>query len=66
LDPKSTTLTLELDLEHHHIHLERPNVSGVAATLDIDGDLGSPMDMADVAARDIAPLVDGVVVEGLE
>ena len=35
-------------------------------TLDVDGDLGSPIDVTDVSARNIAPLVGGVLVEGLE
>jgi hypothetical protein len=48
-------VALELGLELHRINLERPNVFGVAVTLDIDRDPGSPIDVADVAARNIAP-----------
>jgi len=33
-------VALELGLELHRINLEYPNVFGVAATLDVDGDLG--------------------------
>jgi len=42
----------------------RSDVLGVLATQDIDGDLGSPIDH--VSARNITPLVVGVLVEGLE
>ena len=59
-------VALELGLELHCINLECPNVFGVAATLDVNGDLGSPIDPADIAAGNIAPLVVGVIVEGLE
>ena len=36
---------------------------GVFETLDVDGDLGSPIDMADVPVRNITPLALGFIVE---
>jgi hypothetical protein len=48
-------VALELGLEPHRINLLRPNVFGVAAILDVDGHLESPIDVAVVAACNINP-----------
>jgi hypothetical protein len=53
-------------LELRLINLGRSDVFGVSATVDVDGDLGSPIDVADVSVPNITPLSTDQVVELLE
>ena len=55
-----------MGLEPRFLNLERTNVLGVVATLDVDGDRGSPIDVADVSARNITPLAVDFLVEVLQ
>jgi len=55
-----------LSLELRPIKLERTDVLSVSVTIDVDGDLGSPIDEADVSARNIVPLSIDLLEELLE
>ena len=59
-------IALEVGLELRLVKLERTQIQGVAFTLDVDGDLRSPINVADVSALDVAPLCVDVFVERLE
>ena len=59
-------VALEVGLELRLVKLERTQIQGVAFTLDIDRDLGSPINVADVSVLDVAPLCVDPFVERLE
>ena len=59
-------IVLEMGLEPRLVNLERINVLSVVVTLDVDGDLGSPIDAAYVLAPNLAPLGVEFLVEGLQ
>jgi hypothetical protein len=62
---KVDNISPEVGLELRLVKLECARIHGVAVTLDVDGDLGGPIHVANVSAFNVAPLCVDFFVERL-